>query len=113
MPVVYAIIDTRTGEKIYIGSTKNKYHRFKSHKSYSMNPNAHNYSQHVYQFIRENGGWVGNYECVVLWQIPEHVSPQFVRMVEQIEINLNQGVKNKCKAYRGDLGEYSIEELIQ
>ena len=114
MLVVYAIIDRRTLQKIYIGSTKNVYHRFKSHKSYCCNPLAHNYSQNVYQFIRANGGWDDNYECVVLWQMPSHVSPSFVRMVEQMEINNNKNtVKNKMNAYRGTLENVTITDIVQ
>ena len=113
MLVVYAIIDRRTLQKIYIGSTKNVYHRFKSHKSYCCNPLAHNYSQYVYQFIRENGGWE-SYECDVLWQMPIHVYSSFVRMVEQREINNNKNtVKNKMNSYRGTLENVTINDILQ
>ena len=114
MSVVYAIKDLRTMQKIYIGSTRNKYHRFKSHPSYCCNPKSHNYTQHVYQYIRENGGWENNYECVVLWQIPEHVSSKFVRMVEQLEININRStIKNRSNAYAGDLDDVTINDIIE
>ena len=114
MPIVYAIINIKTLEKIYVGSTKNQYHRFKSHKSYCNNPLAHNYSQNVYQYIRLNGGWQDNYECIVLWQMPAHVSPSFVRMVEQMEINNNKNtVKNKMNAYRGTLENVTINDILQ
>ena len=113
MSTVYAIIDRRTLQKIYIGSTKNVYHRFKSHKSYCNNPLAHNYSQNVYQYIRQTGGWE-SYECVVLWQMPSHVSQSFVRKIEQLEINNNKNtVKNKMNAYRGTLENVTINDILQ
>ena len=112
MLVVYAIIDRRTLQKIYIGSTKNVYHRFKSHKSYCNNPLAHNYSQNVYQYIRQTGGWE-SYECVVLWQMPSHVSQSFVRKIEQLEINNNKNtVKNKMNAYRGTLENTTVSDIL-
>jgi hypothetical protein len=112
MPVVYGIKDTRDNTYVYIGSTKNQYHRFKSHKSYCNNPNAHNYNQFVYQFIRENGGFE-YYECVVIWEIPEHAN-DLTKIIEQIEINRHsETIKNRSRSYRGEIDEVMIIDMIQ
>ena len=46
--------------------------------------------------------------------MPSHVSPSFVRMVEQMEINNNKNtVKNKMNAYRGTLENVTITDIVQ
>jgi len=111
MPVVYGIRHKIHLTIHYIGSTKNLYHRFKSHKSYCNNPNAHNYSQAIYEYIRSNGGF-DEFECFVIWQIPEHAS-HLVKVIEEIEIQKNiETVKNKRKAFTGILDDVNINEII-
>ena len=43
---------------IYVGHTSNYKKRNNAHKSRCSNPNAKDYSMKVYQFRRENGGWI-------------------------------------------------------
>ena len=112
MPTVYGIRHKINLTIHYIGSTKNLYHRFKSHKSYCNNPKAHNYTQAIYKFIRENGGF-DEYECYVIWQIPDHAS-NLTRVIEQIEINRNlDTVKNKSKSYCGEIDDIIINDIIE
>ena len=112
MSVVYGIRHKINLTIYYIGSTKNLYHRFKSHKSYCNNPKAHNYTQAIYKFIRENGGFDA-YECYVIWQIPDHAS-DLTRVIEQIEINRNlETVKNKSKSYCGEIDDIIINDIIE
>ena len=112
MSVVYGIRHKVDLTIHYIGSTKNQYHRFKSHKSYCNNPNARNYTQAIYSYIRENGGW-DEYECFIMWVIPEYIPNLFVRMIEQYEINRNgTTVKNKSRAFIDELDDYTLIDLI-
>ena len=44
--------------EIYVGSTTNFYQRKSHHKQSCNNPDNKDHNIYVYQFIRDNGGWI-------------------------------------------------------
>lgn len=59
---IYKIVCLSNPALIYVGSTKNYYHRIHSHKYYANQDDKNFY---LYESIRENGGWE-NWECCVI-----------------------------------------------
>jgi len=57
--VIYKLVhkNDQDNENIYVGSTTNFRGRKLQHKKSTYNPNEEKYNRHLYQFIRENGGW--------------------------------------------------------
>ena len=49
----------------YIGHTTNFTKRKYKHKDYCSNPTTRNYNIHLYQFIRDNGGWE-NFDMILI-----------------------------------------------
>jgi hypothetical protein len=95
MTSIYHIVEKATGSVIYCGKTNNITHRAITHKSYSMNPNSSNFNQPVYRYIREMGGFNGNYEVVEIYRLPEWFPKSHVSFVEHMEILKYTGsVKN-------------------
>jgi len=69
--VIYKLCCKDTNIKdIYIGSTCNFKRRKSSHKSNCYNTNIRNYNLKVYQFMRDNGGFV-NWSMIMLFEYPE------------------------------------------
>jgi hypothetical protein len=83
--------------EIYIGSTTNFRVRKNKHKTTCNNINHKHYNLHIYNIIRQNGGWE-NWDMHPIEQIEcETIIESRIR--EQYWIQLKQSSLNSCKAY--------------
>jgi len=73
---------------IYIGSTCNFKNRKASHKSHCNNPNDKEYNYHVYQFIREHGGWL-NWSMILIEKLNNITCKQELLMNERRHYEMN------------------------
>lgn len=88
MSAVYKIVQNDIDKVVYIGSTSNFNHRVITHKSYCNNEKAHNYSQKIYCYIRDNGTFE-NFEIVPFYIFPKEINKQILYSIEKYEIQKN------------------------
>ena len=96
--IIYEIscLDTNITD-IYIGSTTNFRVRKSNHKMCCNNINSKQYNQHIYNIIRENGGW-NNWNMHPIEQIDYETIIE-CRIREQYWIDLKKSKLNMVKAY--------------
>jgi len=96
---------------VYIGSTQNFRSRKYQHKNYCNNENNKEHNFHIYNIIRENGGWenwnmhpIEEVECETI--IQAHIREQYWVQLKQSTLNSYnafisaEGIKQQQKEYR-------------
>jgi hypothetical protein len=85
---------------VYIGSTTDFTRRKYGHKSDCNNEKLKRYNYNVYQFIRNNGGWI-NWKMVEIEKYPCNNGNESCARerywVEQLHATLNSNVPNRSK----------------
>ncbi len=103
---------------IYVGHTTDLINRRYCHKSSCYNENKNDYHFYVYQFIRENGGWVAWNVVPIEEYACENVNQARIReryWIECLKPTLNKNlpsrdIKEFHKAYYQSHKDYSIQK---
>lgn len=87
-------------EDVYVGSTTNFRTRKNEHKSRCNNQSSSHYNFHVYQFIREHGGW-DNFDMIQIEEYPckskREKEARERYYVEQLKAKLNMKLPQRSK----------------
>ena len=99
---IYEIVckDVNVTER-YIGSTTNLIQRRRQHKFSCNNEKSKQYNIYVYQFIRENGGFV-NWDVVLIEQVIDCKDKENLHKRERYYIESLKAELNKCIPTRTD-----------
>jgi hypothetical protein len=99
--VLYKIVckDTNIND-LYIGHTTNIIQRRYEHKSTCNNEKSKSYNLKVYQFIRNNGGWI-NWTLIQIEYFPcENINEARIReryWIEELKSSLNSDIPGRSK----------------
>ena len=95
----------------YVGSTTNLIKRRYHHKSNCNNENGKQYNYYVYQFIRENGGFV-NWDVVLIEQVIDCKDKQNLHKRERFYIESLKAELNKYIPTRTDKERYEENKEV-
>ena len=84
----------------YVGHTTDFTKRKNHHKRNCYNQNSKNFTNYVYQFIRENGGW-DNFDMVIV-KIQECENSLEARRIEREFVEQLQATLNKYVPYKSE-----------
>jgi hypothetical protein len=97
----------------YIGSTTNKNRRKQQHKTSCNNPNSKIHNLHVYQFIRNNGGF-DNFDLIVIEEYHCESKRQLEmkerEWIELLKPTLNKNIPTRSKQ---EYYEENKEQIIE
>ena len=114
--IIYKLVsDDIEIKECYVGSTINFIRRKHQHKNCCNNETYHNYNQYVYQFIRDNGGWL-SFSMIQIEEFKfntrNELNSRERYWIEQLQAKLNKSIptrtnkeyyihnKDKIKEYR-------------
>ena len=101
---------------IYVGSTTNFIRRKCTHKSACNNENDKSYNYHVYNFIRNNGGW-DNWSMILLREYSTTNKKQLERKerkyIEKLGATLNSHIPTRTKPEWYNENQDVIKEKIK
>jgi len=109
---IYEIVckDVNITEK-YVGSTTNLIQRRRTHKTNCNNEKSKQYNIYVYQFIRENGGFV-NWDVVLIEQVIDCKDKQNLHKRERFYIESLKAELNKYIPTRTDKERYEENKEV-
>lgn len=90
----------------YVGSSKNFKNRETQHKSSYKNENGEKYNKPLYKFLRDNGGWTGEWIMTVIQSYPDCKSRKELLEYEREHYEILKPIFNKCRPIVRD-GEQS------
>jgi hypothetical protein len=109
---IYEIVcqDVNITER-YVGSTTNLIQRRRTHKTNCNNEKSKQYNIYVYQFIRENGGFV-NWDVVLIEQVIDCKDKQNLHKRERFYIESLKAELNKYIPTRTDKERYEENKEV-
>ena len=101
--------------EIYVGHTSDFIRRKHCHKSNCHNENSNSYNLKVYDFIRENGGWL-NWNMIEIEKFPCNDSQEACKrerfLIENLRAMLNSYIPSRGKKeYQKEYEQANIETI--
>jgi hypothetical protein len=115
--IIYKIVCNDVNIKdLYVGSTTNFVKRKNAHKSNCNNINSKEYNYYVYEFIRNNGGWI-NFNMVIVEKYPCNDKMEACKKerywIETLNATLNKIIPSRIRKEYYEDNKLTIQEQKQ